>query len=82
MHSFMGGFKFIGFKIDKYKVIFVGLGQESMNIWGVRFDFDRPHIFVGYMAYIHWLTDEYKEPTNIRGTGLTGTAQLYLTVNR
>jgi hypothetical protein len=25
----------------------------------VHFDFDRPHIFIGDMAYIHRLTDEY-----------------------
>jgi hypothetical protein len=43
---------------EKYKVIFVNLGQPPMNIWTVQFDFDRPHIFVGGVT----------SPTNIRGT--------------
>jgi hypothetical protein len=33
--------------------IFVDLGWEPTNIWTIRFDFDRPHIFIGDMAYIH-----------------------------
>jgi hypothetical protein len=34
-------------KTDEYKVMFVGLGGAPMNIWAIRFDFDRLHIFVG-----------------------------------
>jgi hypothetical protein len=70
-HSFIGYFKFIGTdecipiifvgpKTDEYKLIFVGLGQAPMNIWAVRFDFDRTHIFIGDMAYIRRLTDKYR----------------------
>jgi hypothetical protein len=38
---------FVGFEIDEYKVIFVGLGRAPTNIWAIQFDFDRPHIFIG-----------------------------------
>jgi hypothetical protein len=69
-HSFVGFLKFfssdeyiqitfIGFETDECNIIFVSLGQEPMNIWVVRFDFDWPHIFVSDMVYIHRLTDEY-----------------------
>jgi hypothetical protein len=30
-----------------------------MNIWVVRSNFDRPHIFIGDVVYICQLTDEY-----------------------
>jgi hypothetical protein len=50
---------FIGLGTDECNVIFVGLGQEPTNIWAIRFDFDRLHIFVGDIAYIRWLTDKY-----------------------
>jgi hypothetical protein len=63
-HSFVGTDEykkiiFISFGTDECNVIFIGLGQEPMNIWAVRFDFDRLHIFVGDMTYIHRLTNEY-----------------------
>jgi hypothetical protein len=65
-HSFVGIFKFVGTdeyiqiifvgpKTDKYKLMFVGFDRETMNIWVVRFDFDRTHVFVG----------EATSPTNI-----------------
>jgi hypothetical protein len=38
---------FVGFETNEYKVIFIGLGRILMNIWDVRFNFDRPYIFVG-----------------------------------
>jgi hypothetical protein len=46
---------FISFGTDEYKVIFIGLGLTLMNIWVIHFDFGRPNIFVGDMAYIHRL---------------------------
>jgi hypothetical protein len=57
-HSFIGVFKFIGTdeyiqiifvrpKIDEYKFIFVGFDWELTNIWAIRFDFNRTHIFIG-----------------------------------
>jgi hypothetical protein len=52
-HSFIGTdvyiqIIFISSKTNEYKVILIGLGQEPMNIWAIRFDFDWPHIFVGW----------------------------------
>jgi hypothetical protein len=52
-----------------------------MNIWVVRFDFDRPHIFIGlprnrriYVSYIRRLCGQTDK---IWGVGHTGTTQLY-----
>jgi hypothetical protein len=67
-HSFVVFFKFdgtdehiqiifIGFETDEFKVIFISLGREPTNIWVVRFDFDRTHIFIGGTT----------SPMNIRG---------------
>jgi hypothetical protein len=48
---------FVGPETDEYKLIFVGLGQPLMNIWDIRFDFDRTHIFISGAT----------SPRNIRG---------------
>jgi hypothetical protein len=50
---------FISFGTGEYNVIFISLGQELMNIWDAWFDFDRPHIFISDMTYIHRLTNKY-----------------------
>jgi hypothetical protein len=47
-----------------------------MNTWDVYFNFDRPHIFIGDMTYVHRLTDEYM------GRRAAVTARLYSSVNR
>jgi hypothetical protein len=52
---------FIGSETNEYKGLFVGLGHETTNMWAVRFDFDRPHIFVGSTT----------SPTNIRSIYLS-----------
>jgi hypothetical protein len=54
---------FIGPETDEYKVIFIGLDRTPTNIWAVRFDFDRSHIFIGRAT----------SPTNIRGIYSTAT---------
>jgi hypothetical protein len=84
-YSFIGGFIFvgtdeyiqiifIGFETDEYNFIFIGSIRQMTNVWVIRFNLDRPHIFVGDMAYIrrltqgcryepayiHLLTNEYK----------------------
>jgi hypothetical protein len=51
---------FFGFETDEYNFIFIDWVREPTKIWVVRFDLDRPHIFIGDMAYIHLLTHEYK----------------------
>jgi hypothetical protein len=33
---------FVDFETNECNIIFIDLGQKSMNIWAVRFDFDRP----------------------------------------
>jgi hypothetical protein len=43
-----------------------------MNIWVIRFDLDWPQMFIGGMAYIHWL----------RGAGMPLWAHLYSLVIR
>ncbi len=63
-HSFIGTDEyiqiiFIGFETDEYNFIFIGSIRQMTNVWVIRFNLDRPHIFVGDMAYIHRLTDEY-----------------------
>jgi hypothetical protein len=38
---------FVCFETDEHNFIFVSWVWEPTNIWVVRFDLDRPHIFVG-----------------------------------
>jgi hypothetical protein len=37
---------FTGFETDEYKIMFISLGLARTNIWDIRFDFDRPHIYI------------------------------------
>jgi hypothetical protein len=67
---------FIGFETDEYNFIFVGWVREPTNIWVIRFDLNRPHIFLDDMAYIYQLIDEYI------GARLPLRAYLYSSVNR
>jgi hypothetical protein len=64
-HSFVGFFIFV--PTDEYiRIIIVGLGPTSTNIWVIRFDLDWPHIFIGGVAYIsQWPTYIHRFAMNI-----------------
>jgi hypothetical protein len=50
---------FTGFETDEYKIMFISLGLARTNIWDIRFDFDRPHIYI-YIHHFGHVTDEYQ----------------------